>query len=890
MRRLRAMFWRLGSLFHKRRHEQELAEELESHLQMHIEDNLRAGLSPQEARRRALIKLGGLEQTKEICRDRRGLPFLETFLQDLRYGARMLAKNPGFTVVAVLTLALGIGANTVIFSVVNAVLLRPLPFPDQQQLVTIWKIAVHRPDAPILTSAPNFFDWQKQANVFESMAIFDSAGRGYNLTADKAEPEQVQGLRVTASFFQVLGVRPLLGRTFLREEETPGRDHVVVLSYGLWQRRYHSDPSLVGKTILVDSVRHTVVGVMPPEFKFQYWSGQRDLWVPIGLTPGDHKRNSYSFIAIGRLKRGVTLARARAEMDAIGRRLAQQYPQDNGATTVMVEPMSEAGLKGLRAPLWTLLGLVGFVLLIACVNVANLTLARGAARRKELAIRQALGAGRAHLARQLLTESLLLAFLGGVGGFLIALWSSALVTTILPGNLKDIPLRPIGKLAIDGRVFAFTLLVSCITGILFGLAPAWKAFRSEVHEPLKEGGRGSTEQGGSRLRQVLVASEVALALVVLVGAGLMLRSMARLLSVDPGFDPKNVLIMNMSLPQANIYYGPPTHKEFCQDLEEQVGSIPGIVSVSSVAHLPLVGGSAGRSFTIESRPDPGPENQPVAGYSVACPNYLRTMAIPLVAGHEFNSQDVPGAPGVIVINEAMARAYWPKEDPVGKRIKLGHSNSKEPWLTVVGVYRNVRHRSLAESPRPEFLRPYNQAAWPFMSIVVRTASAPGGYISSVKGALRNIEPDRPVSFVATMQDAARRSVGSRRFAMILLTTFAGLALVLAAVGVSGVVSYSVVQGTHEIGIRVALGAERRDVLRFVVRQGLEPALIGVAVGLAAALALSRAMTSLLYGIRPTDPATMGGVCIILTSVAVVACLLPALRAARLDPMEALRHE
>jgi putative ABC transport system permease protein len=533
---------------------------------------------------------------------------------------------------------------------------------------------------------------------------------------------------------------------------------------------------------------------------------------------------------------------------------------------------------------------VGFVLLIACVNVANLMMARGAAREKELAIRRALGAGRLRVARQLLTESVLLAVLGGGSGLLVAAWSTALLPHLVTNYVLAMPFRRSAGIEMDGRVFAFTLLVACLTGILFGLAPAFSAARGDINEPLKEGSRGSSGGEGRRLRNILVASEVALALVVLCGAGLLIESMARVLRVSPGFNARNVLTMEMSLPQINIYYGPPVNARFCQDLDERVGEIPGVLGVSSISHLPLGGGDAGRGFFVEGKPDPGAEHQAGASYSVACPGYFRAMGIPLLEGREFTHGDTVGAPPVIVINQTMARKYWDKQDPVGRRIKIGLVNSQEPWLTVVGVAGDVRHDGLDSQINPGFVRPYTQAAWPFMTVVVRTASAPGAFIDPVKKAIAAFVPDQPVSSVETMEEVVRDSVGSRRFPMLLLSVFAALALVLAAVGISGVVSYAAAQRTREIGIRVALGASKVDVLRLVVTQSMLWAAGGTALGIVGSLGVMRLLGSLLYEVRPADPLVLAAVSALLMGVALLACYIPARRAAQVDPMTALRYQ
>jgi putative ABC transport system permease protein len=805
--------------------------------------------------------------------------------QDLRYGARMLWKRPGFTLMAILTLALSIGANTTIFSVVNSVLIRPLPFPDPDRLVLLWETRLDNPGSLNIVSAPNYLDWQQRNSVFESMAMFDSAGKGYNLSGG-SDPERVSGVRVSWSFFETLGVRPRLGRSFLPEEETFGKHRVVVLSDGLWRSRYGADPTLVGQTIKLDSEDYTVVGVMPPSFEFQFWSDRRQLWVPIYYTEGDHERGSHSFVAFARLKPGVTLAEASAEMDTIGRGLAQAYPQANAGKSALVMPMGEYGQKYYRATWLALLGAAGFVLLIACVNVANLLMARGAARQREFAIRLALGASRWRTIRQLLTESLLLAVAGGFSGILVALWSSSLLVTILPGDLKAIPFRPLGGLPLDFSVLLFTWAITGLTGVLFGLGPALILSRHHVGDTLQEGGRGASRGGGPGLRQALVVTEIALALIVLTGAGLMIESMGRLLKVAPGLDPENVLTLNMSLPQENLYYSPPAHPRFAAELAERVGRLPGVVSVSAISHLPLGGGQAGRGFTIEGRPTPAPEDEPGAGYSVICPNYFQTMGIALVSGREFTVQDDQNAPGVIIINESMARQYWPDEDPLGKRIQIGGAG---PWQTIVGVARDVRRR-LDEQTEPEFFRPYSQAAWPTMTIVLRTAATPLAFVNPVKKALAEIEPERPVSDISTMKEVVHNSLGPRRFPMLLLLAFSLLALTLAAVGISGVVSFSVTQRTREIGIRLALGAQRRDVLMLVLRRSLGATLAGVGLGLLGSFALTRFLTNLLFEVKPLDPVVLVTVALLLTGVALLAGYIPGRRATKVDPMVALRYE
>lgn len=814
---------------------------------------------------------------------------MAVLVQDTRYGLRNLARNPGFTFVAILTLALGIGANTTIFSLIDTTLLKRLPFPRSDRLLLVWETFGKGPDNFNIVSAPNFWDFQRQSHSFEGIAIFDSAGRGYNLSATggKQEVEQVSGLRVSSDYFRVLGIKPLLGRTFLPEEDTLGRDHEVVLSYGLWKVRYGGNPSLIGKTIRIDGADFTVIGVMPREFAWQFWSGPRQLWVPVGYTKTDFGRDENSFVAIGRLKPGVSQTQARQEMEAIATRLRSQYPQLDVNMGATVSPLNDFEMQELRVIMLALLAAVAFILLIGCVNVANLLLARGAARQKEFAIRRALGAAGFRLARQVLTESLLLALAGGLAGLLLAHWTSQLLFRVFHLDALELPLRPLNSTPINSHIFAFALLVSCLTGMLFGLAPALSALRGDLNRTLKQGGRTAAASSKNRLRHMLVASEVALALIVLCGAALMIKSVARLLGVDPGLHSKNVLTMWMSVPQQEIYNGPPDLPRFCEDLQEHVSVIPGVVSVGAVAHLPFRG-DAGRGFQIDGRPPADPAHMPNAGYTVACPNYFRTLGIPILQGREFTPQDTLHSPAVIVVNQTMAHAFWPKENPIGKAIRL--SGSEGPRLTVVGVAGDVRYRGLDAPVRRQFFRPYPQAGWPEMSIVVRTINAPASFAEPVKRALASAFPGRPVSGTETMDNVVHGSTGSRRFATLLLSAFSFLALLLAAVGIVGVVSHSVAERTHEIGIRMALGARTADVLRLTVNSSMAWVLVGLAAGIAASAGLTRLLAGLLYNVHPLDPLVLAAVSLLLGSVALFASYWPARRAAKIDPVVALRCE
>lgn len=880
----------LRTLLWKGRAERDLDDELQAYLDAAVAEKMKDGLSAGEARRAARVEMGSLEAVKDSIRDAGWETHLETVWQDLRYGWRTLWRAPLFTAAVVATLALGIGANTTIFTLVNSTLLRPLPFPDADQLVFVWLSDGPGSNDRGIVSAPDFWDWERDNRVFSGMALFDSAGRAYNLGSDTSgrQAEGVSGLRVSAAFFDVLGVAPFIGRTFRPGEDRLGTDRIVVLTYALWQRRYGGDRAIVGRTIRIDGEPFEVVGIMPPEFQFQYRSAPRQLFVPAGYTEGDRARNSRSFIAFARLRPDVGAAEAQSAMTLIQSRIAEQQPKGSEQARTVVEPMGEADLSGLRQLMILLLSAVGFVLLVACVNVANLLLARGARRRRELAVRRALGATGWRIARQLLIESLMLSALGGAAGLLLAAWGSSLFVRILPGAFSRVPFRPLDGAHVDGAVLAFALVASGLTGLLFGLAPALSAFRTESTDPLSERG-GDAAVGRARGRHVLVATEVALTLVVLCGAGLMMASVWRIVGVVPGFDASNVLTMQTAVPQVNTYYGPPVKARFCQDVAEQVGAVPGVRSVGAVAHLPLRG-NASRGFEIEGRPLPADGRWPNASYSVACPGYFRTMGIPIVNGREFTDRDTLGSPGVIVINEAMARQFWPERDALGQRIKIGIAQDGNTWLTVVGIVGNTRHWGLDRDIRPQFFRPYTQAAWPWMTIVVRTAAEPGGFAAAAASAVERADPDLPVSSVGTMDEVVAGSVGSRRFAMWLLCGFGLLALALASVGIGAVVSYAVEQRTHEIGIRVALGAGRRDIVRLFVGRSMWWVVAGMTVGLAGSFGLAMLLRAGLVGTSAANPLVLAAVSVVLFVVALLASYLPARRATRLDPVVALRAE
>ncbi|MDT4897638.1 MAG: hypothetical protein QOH25_2715 [Acidobacteriota bacterium] len=813
---------------------------------------------------------------------------MKTVWQDIRYGVRMLLKNPAFTFIAVLALALGIGANTAIFSVVNAVLLKPLPYKNPERLVMLWE--QHSQGGRMSVAGLNFLEWRKESRLLEDITVFSNIS--FDLTGPDGA-ERIEGTRASASYFDVLGGQAMLGRTFQAGDDAASAQRVVVVNYGFWQSRLGGDPAVIGREIRLNDEPRTIIGVMPSDFgdRIETW-----VWTPMVVDPEQMSVGGRSLSAIARLKPGVTLGQAQSEMSGIAARLSEARPQFNRGWGVSLVPLHEQVTGNIRLILLVLSGAVGLVLLIACANVANLLLASAARREHEMAIRTALGASRARLSRQLLTESVLLALVGGALGLLLALWGIDLLLGLAPGG--GIPrAREIG---INSQVLAFTLLVSLLTGVVFGLAPAWQSLRGDLSAALKGAGKSSSVSfGRSRLRGALVVVEVALAVVLLVGAGLLMRSFVRLTEVDPGFSAGNVLLLEVPL-SATRYNEDHQVLRFYDEMFRRVRSLPGVEAAGTTHSLPLGGSDSTRPFIIADTPPPDPGTEPGADYSVISPDYFRALGIPVVRGREFNETDNAGAPGVVLINQSLARRYWKNEDPVGKRLRQGAVSGESPWLTIIGIVGDVRHGGLDREPKPEMYFSYAQAAMQGSSsivgnrrritLAVRVDGNPAGYADAVRREISGIDKNQPVTGVRTLTDTVARSVMPQRFNALLLGIFAVLAVLLAMIGVYGVMSFAVTGRTREIGIRMALGARGADVVRMIVGQGMLLVVIGVVIGLASSFVLSRLIATLLYDTSATDPVVFAIIPTLLGVVALVACYIPARRATKIDPMIALRYE
>jgi putative ABC transport system permease protein len=809
---------------------------------------------------------------------------METLLKDIRYGIRGLLKRPGFTAIALITLALGIGANTAIFSVVNAVLLRPLPFQDPERLVIVWEDATFA-GFPHNTPAPaNYVDWKTQNQSFTDMAA--SYETSFNLTGD-GEPERVSTYGVTANFFPLFGVQPLLGRVFSTEEDRPGANRVAMLSYSLWQSRYGGDRNILNREIQLDGRKHTVVGVMPASF--QFFESDVRLWVPLRLSPEDLANRGGHFLkVVARLKPGVELSQAQADMNGIMRRLAVDHPEETmeGKLGAVVMPLRDQLVGNARGSLIVLLVAVAFVLLIACANVAGLLLARAVGRRREIALRVALGAERGRVIRQLLTESLLLATTAGVLGSLLAYWSFSFLQGLVP---EEMALAT--SLKLDTRILAFTLLISVVTGIIFGLVPALQAANIDLNDALKQSSTRTTSTG--RLRSAMIVFEVALSIVLLVGAGLLIQTLFQLFRQYSVLEPEKVLTMRTILPRGK-YKEPQQRDNFYQQVLQRVEHLPSVVSAGYSTSVPLLwkGGTSG--FYPEGLKSPIPGMAYDANHRQVSANYLQTMHVPLRQGRYFDNRDNAQSMPVAIVNETMARQYWSGENALGRRFKIGGPDENTPWVEIVGIVADVRQMGLDEPVKAEMYVPYqqdnNNSSYIPRDLAIRTSGDTSSLVSSVRQAIREVDPDQPVSNVATMAEVLGTEAAQRRMGMILLAGFAALALLLASLGIYGILAYFVTQHTSEIGVRQALGATPRNILFLVLKKGMGLTLLGVVIGLGASFALTRLMRSLLFGVNASDPLTFVTVPLVLVLVALVACLVPALRATRIDPLVALRYE
>ena len=868
--------WR--ALTHKAEMDQELDEEMRFHLERDIEQNIRNGMSPEDARYAALRSFGGVDQSKEECRSSRGVGLIESVVRDVSYGLRVLFKSYAFTIVVILTLALGIGANTAIFSFANGILLRPLPYPQSDRLAVLEETALKEGGINIGVSYPNFLDWREQNKVFEGIATHFGTSR-FAITAG-GTPNEIRGTRVSYGLFEVLHVSPILGRTFSVEEDRPEEDAVVILGYDLWQRSFGGNPNVIGQKLIVSSRPRTIVGVMPRGFRFPEVS---ELWVPLAVTPKIYTRTDHGLEAIARLKDGVTIAQAQTEMNNIAARILEQNPVTNEGLGLNVTSLRENLSGSYHDALLILLGVVGCVLLVACVNVANLMLARATARQKEFALRAALGASRWQIMRQLLLESLMLAIAGGVLGFVLSIWALHLLLTAIPINLPFWM-----NFDLDWRVLGFTLAITLLTGLIFGAMPALQTSRVDLNDTLKEGGRGNSGVR-NRARSLLVVSEIAMSLVLLVGAGLMIQSFLRLRHVNIGLDAKNVLTATIILPRAK-YTQDDQRTAFFKQLVERVRNLPGVEAASATGTLPLGGNTWGRSLTVEGYPVLSVGQAPSIQHTVVTPGYFRTMGITLLAGRDFTDADTKDSQNITIIDERLARQYWPNESPLGKRVRFGPPEDNEPWHTIVGVVSTVRHQRVQEETRPSVYLPHQKIAAGGMSLVARTSANPHDFIGAVRREVAQLDPDLPVSEVATMEEVVAESIWQPRLYAMLFVVFAGGALLLALIGIYGVMAFLVQTRTHEIGVRMALGATARDVFVLIVGRGMKLTVVGVLIGIAGAIALTRLMHSLLFNTSATDPFTFILISLLLSVAAFLACYIPARRAAKVDPLVALRYE
>jgi len=836
----------------------------------------------EELARMGPLALTGAERTR---RRTRSLPHTEDWkaglVADLRHATRAIRLDPGFAAIVIVTLAIGIGACTAVFSIINSLLLRSLPYPDPAGLVLFLETDASNRANTFIVAHPVYEDWKREMRSIESMGIWEY--QTFNV-ASAQEPEQVPGIRASESLFRVLGVPPALGRVFSAEEEQPGY-RVVVIGDGVWRTHLGGDRNAIGRTIRLNGQPYQVIGVMPKGFEFP--GRGNGIWVPLGLTDQDRQRGSHSFWVAGRLAPGVAFETARAEVEQVGRALQQKLEdnRDEGSTITL---MSEQGLGRLRTTLTAMMGAVILILVIGCVNVANLQLGRALARRREFVVRLALGAGLGRLARQLFAESAVLAIGGAIGGIALTFVATRAADVVLTPGFRSLPFRGDVPITIDGNVLVFAALAALLSAALFGFAPLIGLGRRDPQALLRDGERGSTGIAHAA-RRALVALEVAMAIVVLCGAGLLIKSLAGLLEVNPGLDPRDVLTLQVSLPQDDTY-GVPVRESFCAELSRAARGLPGIRSIGAVSHLPLTGANAGRGLTIEGRMAPTSGEGPAAGYRLTCPGYFRTLTIPIVEGRDFTERDVTRGEPVVIVNRTMAEQYWNGESAMGKRVKIRSLQNSNPWMTIVGVVENARHFGLDNEARREIYLPYSQAAWPVMTVVAKTVGEPAAWQSAVRDVVKRVDPDLPVARVMSMESIVSTSVGWREAPMRLLTGFAAIGLLLAAIGIYGVLAYYVSQRTREIGVRAALGASRAQLAGLVVRQSLGPIFAGLALGVAGSLASGQLLQQLLYQVEPGDPVVIAVITALVMAVGLLAAWLPARRAAGVDPMVALRDE
>jgi predicted permease len=870
---------RLRGLLKRDRLDRELDEELRSHVEMRAADNAAAGMSPEEARYDAQKRFGNATLLKEDTREVDIIGWLDEAARDFRHALRMLHRSPGFTTVAVLTLALGIGANTAIFSVVDAVLLRPLPYPESDRLVRIWESSAKFDSPRNVVNPFNFLDWRDHSQSFESMAAI--SGLMTNLSS-QGQPIAVQGMQVSPEFFATLRVPPFLGRTFVAEDGIAGHDQVVILGYELWQRQYGANPKIIGVKIDVDAVPYSVIGVMPRGFYFP--KIKSEVWTPLPLARAEEWKSGRYLTVVARLKPGVSLSRAQQDMLRVANFTAQARPDNNKNWSANVFPMLEDATQGVRRPLWVLLASVGFLLLIACANVANLLLMRGTGRLRELAVRSALGAARSRIVRQLFVESLLLSLAGMAAGLLFAHLGLPSLLALIPQNA---PLPRSEPIAIDARVLLFTFLASLFTAVVFGLVPALRLSRIDLQNALKQGTLRGGVGGHQSLRRCFVVAEVALALLLSVGAGLMLRSFARLVSVDPGFSPEHLLTMHIWTSPSR-YHDKLKRSQYVDHILAEIRNTPGIQAAGSTHFLPLTEKMSGSCFSPAGQTPPTPAESPSAQFLIISSGYFQAMRTSLLSGRDFEDRDSFSSQPVAVVNHAFVERFYSGKDVLGKRLRVCWTIEKP--VEIVGVVADARQAQLQDAPEPTIFLSNSQAPMYFATLVVRAAGDPRQIARSAEAAVHRVDPDQAVSDVQTMETVFSDSVSSPRFQSVLLLVFAGLAVALAMIGVYGIVSYSVSQRTNEIGIRVALGARSADVVRLVLREALALAAIALLLGLAGSLALSRVLQSLLFEVTPSDPLTLASVCFVVLAVSALAAALPARRAMRIDPMAALRYE